>query len=130
MIIILVNLSENMDEHQIEELIKPLVKDCQIVKISILAQKNRKTSIFEFHGLVTIIPDSVARNIIEELINNKINNKYSDVREYQERYGHNDQRVNSNHLKGLNDSRCSDRRRKYSEVFLNGFLSICNDIFK
>lgn len=130
MIIILVNLSENMDEHQIEDLIKPLVKDCQIVKISILAQKNRKTSIFEFHGLVTITPDSVAKNIIEELINNKINNKYSDVREYQERYSHNDQRVNRNHLKGLNDNRCSDRRRKYSEVFLNGFLSICNDMFK
>lgn len=118
MVIILVNLSENMDEPQIEDLIRSLVKDCQIVSISILAQKNCSTSIFEFHGLVTIIPDSTAKIVIEKLMNNQINGGYSDVHEYQERCHHSDRKANKNYLKGQSDNRSSDRRKQYSESFL------------
>ena len=114
MIIILANLSEDMEEPQIKDIIESLKKDCQMEKISILAQKNHKTGIFEFHGLVTITPDSVAKNIIEELINNKTDNRYSDVHEYRERC---DRRVNRN-SEGLSGDHGSDHRNQYSEMFL------------
>jgi hypothetical protein len=94
-----------------------LVKNCQIVSISILAQKNYSTSIFEFHGLVTITPDAIAKNVIEKLMNNQINGRYSDVHEYQDRCQHSDRIANKNYPKGLSDNRCSDRRKQYSESF-------------
>jgi hypothetical protein len=117
MIIILVNLSENMDEPQIEELIRSLGKDCEIGKISILAQKNSKTSLFEFHGLVAITPDSIVKEIIEELMAKKINGGYSTVHEYKARYDHHDPINNKYFRKESGDEGLNERRNLYSEIY-------------
>ena len=56
-----------------------------IENIRVLHVKDPTTNIAEVHGLVTIVPDKVAKKVIKRLNNKKFKSKYIEVREYYQR---------------------------------------------
>jgi len=117
MIIILANIPDNTGNQEIEDFIRLAVKDAFIANISIMAQKNTQTHDLQFHGLVTIIPDSVAKEVIKKLNGNKINGRHVDIHEYQARYWHNDPRISEDQFKELSINRQGDRRSRHLEIY-------------
>lgn len=117
MIIILANIPDNTGNQDIEDFIRPAVKDAFVTNISIMAQKNTKTHEIQFHGLITIVPDSVAKEVIKKLDGNKINGRHVDIHEYQVRYLHNDPRVSEDQFKELSVNRQRDRRSRHLEIY-------------
>ncbi len=117
MIIILANIPDNTGNQDIEDFIRPAVKDAFIANVSIMAQKDAQTHDLQFHGLITIIPDSAAKEAIKKLKGNKINGRLVDIHEYQARYMQNDPRINEDQLKALSVSRQGDRRCRHMEIY-------------
>ncbi len=111
MIIILVNLPENTDKKDIEEFIRPAIKNGHMGSIAIMVQKHPKTHEIKYHGLVRLTPDPVAQRAIEILKKEQINGKYVDVHEYRARYWHNDPRIMSTRSAHLRNLRRGDRRQ-------------------
>lgn len=117
MIIILANIPDDTGNQEIEDFIRLAVKDAFIENISIMAQKNTRTHDLQFHGLVTITPDSVAKEVIKKLNGNKINGRHVDIHEYQARYWENDPRISEDQFKELNINRQGDRRSRHLEIY-------------
>lgn len=123
MIVILRNISASTREQDIEDFIEPAIKgglirkSGHIEKISILVLKDTRTEKMEFHGLVTIVPDSAANRAIKKLNKKQLNGRRVLVREYQIRRWQNDSRVNRrDHIQEYKDKRLSDRRLWHVEV--------------
>jgi hypothetical protein len=119
MIIILTNISDTTDKQDIEGFIRPFVNNGRIENIAIMAQKDIKTHDLQYHTLVTIMPDSVAKEAVKKIKWTEIKLKGRDVaiREYQSRSCQNDPRSRKEQAGRLNDQRQSDRRRQYSGIF-------------
>ena len=121
MIIILKKIPFNTTEIQIENFLETAVKGGLLSKsgyidnISFLAKKQIETDKIEYHGLVTILPDSIAKRAIKKLNGKMLNGKYIVIAEYKNRSWHNDQRVNPI-IKIESDRRKGDRRLKSIEV--------------
>lgn len=121
MIIILKKIPANTNNMQIKEFIKPALKggvfskSGRIDNISFLVKKNIKTQHVEYHALVTIMPDSVARRVIKKLNGKRINGKHIVVNEYRHRSWHNDPRINPI-VTMYHDRRKGDRRCDSVEV--------------
>lgn len=122
MVIILIDIPENITKQEIENFIGSSAKDGHIEDISIVVQKNLKTHQLQYHGLVMITPDSVAKKTIVKLTSHAIKDKPVAIREYQSRSIDNDRRNKKNllaefdYINKFNDRRKSDRRHQYSEV--------------
>ena len=78
-----------------------------IENIRFLHVKDPATNIAEVHGLVTVVPDAMAKKVIKRLNNKKFKSKYIEVREYY-------QRDSDSELKEETDN----RRRNHMEVVI------------
>ncbi|NOQ63097.1 MAG: hypothetical protein GQ582_01130 [Methyloprofundus sp.] len=78
-----------------------------IENIRFLHVKDPSTNIAEVHGLVTIVPNGLAKTVIKRLNKKKFKSKYIEVREYY-------QRDSDAELKGEGDN----RRRNHMEVMI------------
>jgi hypothetical protein len=118
MIIILTKISEDTDQQDIEDFIRPFVKNGQIKSIAVMAQKNIKTHDLQYHALVTITSDFVAKEAIKKIKWTEIKLKGRDIaiREFRNRTCHDDPRKNELAYQ-LNDRRQNDRRCQYSGLF-------------
>ncbi|NOR79843.1 MAG: hypothetical protein GQ529_03270 [Methyloprofundus sp.] len=84
-----------------------------IERIKILHLKDARTNISEFHGLVTIEPEAVAKRVLKRLNRKKFLDKHIVVRQYHQRDWHNDSRLNHDSVMSTkHEKRMTDRRRK------------------
>ena len=121
--IILKNMPANTSKQDIKDFFTPAVKgnwlrkSGEIASVSILIQKSIRTRIAQYHGLVQILPDSVAERAIKKLNGKIIKEKHVAVCEYKIRSWHNDQRLKKRKLRNpLADRRIGERREPYEEV--------------
>ncbi len=85
-----------------------------------MAQKNTGTHDLQYHGLVTITPDSAAKDVIDKLNGTQLNDKHIVIREYKNREYVADQKA----LDELNTQHQGDRRHQYSESYLVSKLKL------
>lgn len=123
MIIILRRIPQNTKESEIIEFISPVLKGGLLKKtghienVKILVLKDNQRGTIEYHGLVTIDPDSAANRVIKKLNRKLFKNRIIMVREYFYRSWHNDPRVNMHQWnEELDDKRKKNRRRARLEV--------------
>ena len=88
-----------------------------IEKIEIQILQDNRTNTMEYHGLVTIEPDTAAQRVIKKLNRKAFNGKHIAVREYHIRTWHNDPRLIPKPLNfKFPDHRNKDRRRSHLQV--------------
>jgi hypothetical protein len=122
MIIIFKKISVKTKKQDIKDFIAPVIKGSwlrksgQIESIVILTQRNIRTRIIQYHVLIEIIPDSVAKRVIKKLNMKTLTGNYVAVCEYKVRNWHNDPRINYRPHKSLKNKRIADRRDRYEEV--------------
>ena len=123
MILFLRNISAQTRHSDIVAFIEPAMKVIlfgkkgTIERIKILHLKNSRTNISEFHGLVTIEPDVVAKRVLKRLNRKKFLDKHIVVRQYYQRDWHNDSRLNhDSFIAAKYEKRMTDRRRKNIQV--------------
>lgn len=89
-----------------------------ITKTEILALKDKRTQLIEYHGLVYVEPDKAAQQAIKRLNGKIIHNKPVIVREFKIRSWHNDRRENHAQIydKLHTGKRKGDRRRDMEVV--------------
>ena len=123
MILFLRNISAQTRHSDIVAFIEPAMKVIlfgkkgTIERIKILHLKNSRTNISEFHGLVTIEPDVVAKRVLKRLNRKKFLDKHIVVRQYQQRDWHNDPRISHEpFISTKHEKRNTDRRRRDIEV--------------
>lgn len=90
----------------------------RVVKSEILALKDTKTQLIEYHGLVHIEPDKAARRAIKQLNGKRFHNRPVMVREYVDRSWRNDRRENHAEVfdENRHGKRKGDRRRNLEIV--------------
>ncbi len=128
MIIFLRRIPANTKKQDIIDFINPLLKGNifqkkgHIENIKILVLRGDETHAVEYHGLVTIDSDAVAKRIIK--LNKKIiRGKHITVREYHHRLWQNDPRDNINKKnKKIVNTRQGNRRR--SRLYKRADISI------
>jgi len=117
MIIFLRNIPEKTKLSDIIAFIEPIMKKKwfqrkgEIVKVRIMKLNDPRTEASEFHGVVTIEPDKVGKQIIRALNRKRFLDKHIAVHEYHYRSWHNDLRLDC--FVRDNDRRRGDRRRKF-----------------
>jgi predicted lipoprotein len=123
MLIILKNIPTKTRKQDIANFIMPVVKGGwlrkggQIKNISILAQKNMRTRIIQYHGLVDILPDEVAEKVIKKLHRKALIGKHIAVCEYRIRNVRNDRRFNqANVPENIKNKRACDCRDHYEPI--------------
>jgi hypothetical protein len=120
MLIILKRISEDTTLRMIEDFVESANKASffrkggKIEDISIIALQDCQTDEIEYHGLVSLTPDSVAERVIKELNGKSINDKNILVSEYHYRFYHNDPRLKQ--VTTLLDKRHGERRRKLFKI--------------
>ena len=121
--LILVRIPADTNKQDIKRFFEPLLKrrfffkKKSIENIEILKLHDSSTNSSEYHALVTIEPDSFAKRAILKLNRKPINGKHIAVREYHNRYWHNDLRQQNNTLNpNMPNRRIMDRRRKNLRV--------------
>jgi hypothetical protein len=122
MILILKNIAAKINKKQIKEFLEPTVKGSlfhktgQIQSIRVLLLKNVKTHITHSHGLVEIIPDTVAERVIKKLNRKIMQGKLVRIAEYRTRSPRNDLRYRKNSIDNTpKDRRTIERRDEYDE---------------
>lgn len=123
MIIFLRRIPASTKKHEISDYLEPVLKGSLLQKsgniesIKILVLRDTQTNTLEFHGLVEIDSDSVAKRVINKLNRKVFKGKNIAVREYHQRSWHNDPRINMHEWnEELVNKRQSDRRRRRLEV--------------
>ncbi len=123
MIIIIKNIPADTSDAEIEAFITPalnggwLSRNGVIETISIKAQKDTLLNTIKYHGLVRVMPDSVAERVVKQLNRKRINGRNILVTEYHIRNWQNDPRISRHQLnEELPDHRRGDRRRRYIEI--------------
>lgn len=107
-----------------------LRKSGRIVKVEILALHDTRLNVHEFHGLVTVEPDSAGLRAIKLLKGRRFKDKLIVVRQYFHRSWHNDPRQSHKRFNIDVEKRKTDRRRgKYLDVIsdLSGRFSSSGD---
>jgi hypothetical protein len=124
MILILKNIPAKTKKQDIKDFIEPVVKGGWLNKtgliksISILPLKNSRTRIIHFHGLIEILPDTVAERVIRKLNRKVMAGKFVSLSEYKTRSLRNDSRYRKKNLHdATNDRRTFDRRDEYDEAY-------------
>jgi hypothetical protein len=101
-----------------------------IVKIEILTLHDTLLNVHEFHGLVSVEPDSAGFRAIKLLKGSRFKDKLIVVRQYVQRSWHNDSRQAHKRFNLDVEKRKTDRRRgKYLEVIkdITGQFSSAGD---
>ncbi len=136
MILFLRKIPANTKLAEISDFVSPALKgglfrkSGRIVKIEILALHDVRLNAHEFHGLVTVEPDSAGFRAIKLLKGRRFKDKLILVRQYVHRSWHNDPRQSHKRFNIHDERRKSDRRRgKYLEVIsdLSGRFSSTGD---
>lgn len=120
MILIIKKIGATTSVRQIEEFIYPELKGGWFGRTGVLESLEIKMFNHpelpapEFHAIVKIEPDKVARRVIQRLNRKVCDGKPVNVSQYQVRYRTNDRREG---VKGVRqDRRMKDRRRKNLEI--------------
>jgi hypothetical protein len=118
MVIILIDIFDSTDKRDIEDFIRPFVTNGRIESISVMAQKDSKSHDLQYHALVTITSDFVAKEAIKKIkwTEIKLKGRNIAIREFRNRACHDDPRKDELAYQ-LNDRRQSDRRCQYSGLF-------------
>ncbi len=118
MIIFLRRINASTNKSQIIGFIEPNLnggffhKSGKIQNVKIMILKDAQNNNLEYHGLVTINSDAVAKRIIKKLNRKVLNGKAIMVREFQFRSWQNDPRINMHELnEEIFDKRKGSRRR-------------------
>lgn len=117
--LILVRIPANTSKQDIARFVEPAlqrrlsIRKKKIEKIEILKLHDKNINAIEYHGLVTIEPDSLAIRAILKLNRKAINGKHIAVRQYHKRYWHNDPRQKSPSLNLKYPERRTLERRRY-----------------
>jgi hypothetical protein len=131
MIVILKNIPENTTIQVIKDFLMPVIKGHwlrkagQIENVSILSQKNIKTHLLHYHGLVEIQPDIVANRVIKQLNGKIILGKHIYISQYYLRDWHNDRRFKNKNID--ENKRGYERRGHYKEVLAQKPVSSISD---
>lgn len=118
--LIIKRIGETTTVTDIEDFVQPALKGGFLKKTghieSVVIQKHslRDSGQTEYHAIVRIVPDVVARRAIKLLNRKRCNHKPVNVCEYHFRHRDNDRREKRN--TPLPDRRLADRRRKNVEV--------------
>lgn len=132
MIIILKNIPGTTKAYEIEKFIQPGLKGGlfrrtgHIESIFIQALKDTRFNSVEYHGLIRVIPDPVAKRVIKALNGKQLRGKRIAVNEYHIRIWRNDRRSNSQ-INKFNERREGDRRRYYLEKIENISLEFSSE---
>jgi hypothetical protein len=94
-IIILIDLPINISRKEIESFIRAAIEGGYMDSLSIMEQRNSKTHDTKYHALVRIVPDSVAKQAVENLNGKQIKGTNIAVHEYRTRLWNNDKRIRS-----------------------------------
>lgn len=100
MIIFFSHVPENTRHKDLVELIKPAMKSFlfgekgTIKKLKIVQLKDPRNKISEYHALVSIEPETVAKRVIKRLNRKKLLGRVIEVRRYYRRNKLNDRRFN------------------------------------
>lgn len=121
--LILVRIPAKTTRQDIEHFFEPVLKrkfffkKGSLDRIEIFCLRDPNTHSSEYHALVTITYDSLARRAIIKLNRKAINGKHIAVREYHSRSWHNDPRQKNKPL-GPNtpNRRLMDRRRNLQKI--------------
>ncbi|MDD2761957.1 MAG: hypothetical protein PHH11_16900 [Methylomonas sp.] len=119
MIIFIRKIPANTKLSEIINFVEPAVKgglfrrSGSISDAKILALRDVRLRTMEFHGLVTIEPESVAFRVIRKLKGKRFKGKFVIIRQYFQRDWHNDPRQHSEGKIALHiiERRKADRRR-------------------
>ncbi len=111
MILILTNLPNNTDNKQIEDFIRPAIKNSHMGSIAIITRRNKRTKEIQRHALVRVAPDIVAKEAIKILNGKPLSGKPTDVHEYKTRLWYNDPRFNNTVNNDIREKRKGDRRQ-------------------
>lgn len=122
MILFLRKIPANSKLGEIVDFVTPALKgglfrrSGKILKVQILAQHDTLLNVHEFHGLVTVEPDSAGFRAIKLLKGRRFKDKLIIVRQYVHRNWHNDPRQIHKQSSFDVEKRHADRRRgKYLE---------------
>jgi hypothetical protein len=88
----------------------------QITNIAIIERPNPQLNIMDYHGVVTIEPNSVAERVIKKLNRQLFKGKYIEVRRYHIRNAANDPRKKNRNLAEGSDSRRKGERRQTTSI--------------
>jgi hypothetical protein len=122
MIIIIKHILAKTTKQDIAVFLNPIIKggllqkSGQILGISILAQRNTRTQVMQYHSLVKIEPDTVAKRVVSRLNGKVMRGKRVSVSEYHKRSWRNDPRLNKDNIfnKWLDNKRSHERRVKHT----------------
>ena len=128
--VILKYVPQNTTSKQIFHFLKPTLngglfsKFGKIKSISVLAHKHRLSQAVDFHVIVDIQPDEVAKRVVHKLHKKQLNGRHIDVMEYVERSIHHFRNTYTAESKYPNlDYRDSTRRFKLIKIEeLNDFI--------
>ncbi len=119
MIIILKNIPAKTTKQDLQNFLMPAVKGGwfdkkgRIVDISILVQRNLRTRVIAYYGLVTIVPDIVCERVIKKMNCKSLLGKHIALAEYKKRDIKNDPRLRHKSSKVVFERRICDRRDEY-----------------
>jgi len=120
MIVFLRNIPAKTKRSDIVAFIEPAIKKrwfqkkAEIVEIKVMQLNDPRAGTMEFHGVVTIEPEKVAKKVIRKLNRQVFLGKRIAVHEYCRRNWHNDPRIKN--ALTTDDRRKSDRRRNDVEI--------------
>ena len=123
MIILFRNVPEQTKDHHLAAFIEPVLKvtwfrkKIIVEELKVIHLHDQHSKASEYHGLVTIQPESAAIRVIKRLNGKAILGRPIFVREYHRRTWHNDPRIKHDfHHSEVVCQRVADRRRKHLEV--------------
>lgn len=93
----------------------------EIKHIAIIERRNPNLNVSDYHGVVTIEPDTVAERVIKKLNRAKFKGKPIEVRRYFIRNSANDPRNKNRMLDEVPDSRRRGERRQTTDVENSSF---------
>jgi class 3 adenylate cyclase len=114
--VILKHIPQDTTHKQILQFVKPALKggifskSGTLERISVLAQKDKLSDIMEFHAILYIQPEEVAKRIINKLHRKQLNGRYVAVAEYIERSIYDGRKNVHNDDEYLEDDHIADRR--------------------
>ena len=134
MIIFFRNISEQTKDHHLAAFIEPVIKGSWFRKkiivedLKVIHLYNRHSKTSEFHGLVTLQPESAGRRLIKRLSKKPLLGRPIIVREYHRRVWQNDPRIKYDfHHSATVCQRVADRRRKNLEVVRDVAIKFSGD---
>lgn len=118
MIIFVKNIPANSQTSELQHYVESAVKrhfffrSGRVLKCEVLVLQDKRTKVFEFHGLVHVDSDKAGQRALQKLKGKRFKNKLVVVREYKFRSWHNDRRLRQDSVPDtITEKRLADRRR-------------------